>query len=125
MPPQRTDLVLTTDIPHGEGDVLVLDSLDVKALISNMSVLRLILTHGTGGRAVLGARSGVGASTRLTDGGDSGDDFAELELVENGGLSGSIQTHHENSHLLLGEIQEFCNPQTHLCGFVGSRRRLK
>ena len=28
--PQRTDLVLTTDIPHGEGDVLVLDSLDVE-----------------------------------------------------------------------------------------------
>jgi hypothetical protein len=30
MPPQRTDLVLTTDIPHGELDVLVLDSLDVE-----------------------------------------------------------------------------------------------
>lgn len=29
--PQRTDLVLTTDIPHGERDVLVLDSLDVEA----------------------------------------------------------------------------------------------
>ena len=28
--PQRTDLVLTTDIPHGELDVLVLDSLDVE-----------------------------------------------------------------------------------------------
>jgi len=31
MPPQRSDLVLTTDIPHGELDVLVLDSLDVEA----------------------------------------------------------------------------------------------
>lgn len=31
MPPQGTDLVLTTDIPHGELDVLVLDSLDVEA----------------------------------------------------------------------------------------------
>ena len=31
MPPQRTDLVLTTDIPHGELDVLVLDSLNVEA----------------------------------------------------------------------------------------------
>ena len=30
MPPQRTDLVLTTDIPHGELDVLVLDRLDVE-----------------------------------------------------------------------------------------------
>jgi hypothetical protein len=30
MPPQRADLVLTTDIPHSELDVLVLDSLDVE-----------------------------------------------------------------------------------------------
>lgn len=29
--PQGTDLVLTTDIPHGELDVLVLNSLDVEA----------------------------------------------------------------------------------------------
>lgn len=31
VPPQRTDLVLTTDIPDGELNVLVLDSLDVEA----------------------------------------------------------------------------------------------
>jgi hypothetical protein len=31
MSPERTDLVLSTDIPHGELDVLVLDSLDVEA----------------------------------------------------------------------------------------------
>lgn len=31
VPPQRTDLVLTTDIPHGELDVLVLNGLDVEA----------------------------------------------------------------------------------------------
>lgn len=31
MAPKGTDLVLTTDIPHGEGNVLVLDSLDVEA----------------------------------------------------------------------------------------------
>lgn len=30
MPPQRADLVLTADIPHGELDVLVLDSFDVE-----------------------------------------------------------------------------------------------
>lgn len=29
--PQRSDLVLSTHIPHGELDVLVLDSLDVEA----------------------------------------------------------------------------------------------
>jgi hypothetical protein len=31
MSPEGTDLVLTTDIPHGELNVLVLDSLDVEA----------------------------------------------------------------------------------------------
>lgn len=30
MPPERADLVLTTDIPHGELNVLVLDGLDVE-----------------------------------------------------------------------------------------------
>lgn len=33
VPPQRSDLVLSTDIPHGERDVLVLDRLDVEALM--------------------------------------------------------------------------------------------
>lgn len=66
MPPQGADLVLTTDIPDGELNVLVLDCLNVEA-----------------------------------NSGDGGDDFAELELVEDGGLSGSIKTDHQNSHLLL------------------------
>lgn len=37
VPPQRTDLVLTTDIPHGERDVLVLDRLDVETCIPEQS----------------------------------------------------------------------------------------
>jgi hypothetical protein len=36
-----------------------------------------------------------------TDCGDGCDDFAELQLVQNRGLSGSIQTNHQDSHLLL------------------------
>jgi len=66
MSPERTDLVLTTDIPHRKLDVLVLHRLDVEA-----------------------------------DGGDGCDNLAELQLVEDGGLSGGIKTNHENSHLLL------------------------
>lgn len=31
MAPERTDLILTTDIPHSERNVLVLDSLDIEA----------------------------------------------------------------------------------------------
>lgn len=30
MSPQRSDLVLSTDIPHGELDILVLNSLDIE-----------------------------------------------------------------------------------------------
>ena len=31
MPPELSDLILTTDIPHVEADILVLDSLDVES----------------------------------------------------------------------------------------------
>lgn len=31
MPPQRSDLVLPTNVPHGELDVLVFDSLNVES----------------------------------------------------------------------------------------------
>lgn len=57
VPPQWTDLILTTNIPDVEFDILVRDSLDVEA-----------------------------------DGGDSSDVLAQLELVEDGGLSGGIKT---------------------------------
>lgn len=85
MPPQRTNLVLTTDIPDVKLDILVGDSLDVEA-----------------------------------DGRNGGDVLAELELVENGGLAGGVETEHEQSHFLgsedlahhLGELG------THDCGFL-------
>lgn len=43
VPPQRTDLVLTTDIPHGELDVLVLYRLDVEAWSLAQVVSKLAL----------------------------------------------------------------------------------
>ena len=36
----------------------------------------------------------------LTNCGDGGDDFTELQLVEDGGLSGGVKTDHQDSHLL-------------------------
>ena len=39
----------------------------------------------------------------LTDCGDGSDDLAKLELVENGGFTGGIQTDHQDAHLLLAE----------------------
>lgn len=37
----------------------------------------------------------------LTDSRDRGDDFPELELVQDGGLTGGIETYHQNSHFFL------------------------
>lgn len=39
----------------------------------------------------------------LTNGGNCCDDLTELELVEDGGLTSSIKTNHQNSHLFLGK----------------------
>lgn len=40
---------------------------------------------------------------KVTNGGNGGDNLAELELVENGGLTSRIETHHEYTHLFLGK----------------------
>jgi len=81
--PERSNLVLTTNIPHGELNVLVFDSLNVEA-----------------------------------NGRDSGDNFTQLELVQDGGLSGSVETNHQNTHLLLSPqpIEEFRECETHVGG---------
>ena len=51
-----------------------------------------------------------------TDCGDGGDDFTELQLVENGGLSGGIETDHKNSHLLLSPetVEQTRECETHV-----------
>lgn len=61
--------------------------------------------------------TGDGGISR-TDGGDGGDDFTKLELVENSGLSGSVETDHQNSHLLLAEEvgEEFRKGHSHFGG---------
>ena len=85
MPPQRTNLVLTTDVPDIELDVLVGDGLDVEA-----------------------------------DGGDGGDVLAELELVEDGGLAGSVQAEHEEAHFLGSEdlAHDFGDLAAHGCDWA-------
>lgn len=43
-------------------------------------------------------RNGIGGG--LTDGRDGGNNFTELKLVQDGGLSGSVQTDHQDTHFL-------------------------
>jgi len=78
--PERADLVLPSDIPHSEGDVLVLDRLDIEA-----------------------------------DGRDCGNDFAKLELVQDGRLTSSVESNHQNTHLPLAQeaSKSFRKQETH------------
>lgn len=41
-----------------------------------------------------------GSGSGLTNRGNGGDDFTELELVQDGGLTGGVKTDHQNAHLL-------------------------
>mmetsp|Transcript_54123 Transcript_54123/g.113146 ORF Transcript_54123/g.113146 Transcript_54123/m.113146 type:complete len:212 (-) Transcript_54123:114-749(-) len=68
MTPQRSDFVLSADIPNSEIDILVFNGFNVEA-----------------------------------DSWDCGHNLAQLKLVQNRGLSCSIQPHHKDTHLLLGE----------------------
>lgn len=55
-----------------------------------------------------------------TDSGNGGDDFAELELVQNRGLSCSVKTDHQDSHLLLAPqpVKQLRECETHSCDWV-------
>ena len=79
--PEGAELILTSHIPHGELEVLVLDGLHVES-----------------------------------DGGDGGDALAELQLVQDGGLTGGIETDHKDADLLLAEegLEERTKGLTHL-----------
>lgn len=66
--PQLSDLILTSDVPHVEGDVLVGDLLNVESNCWNWCY-----------------------------------DLAELELVEDGGLTSGVKTNHKNTHLSVSE----------------------
>ena len=82
MPPQRADLVLASDVPDGEGDVLVLNGLDVETCAG--LALFMMNLHAM--------RAGTGLIH--TDGRDRGHDFTQLELIQDRGLTRGIQTHH-------------------------------
>lgn len=51
----------------------------------------------------------------LTNGRYCGDNLSKLELVQDGGLTSSIETNHQNSHFLLGKnpTKELCKTETH------------
>lgn len=60
---------------------------------------------------------------RHTNSRDGRDDFTELQLVEDSGLSGSVQTDHQDSHLLLPPqtVENLGERETHDCDFAARR----
>lgn len=66
----------------------------------------------------------VGEQVWRTDGRNGSNDFTQLQLVENGGLSCGVKTDHQNAHLLvLHEVGEHAKQlrysHTHFCGCCG------
>jgi hypothetical protein len=53
-----------------------------------------------------------------TNCGNGGDNFTKLQLVKNGGLSGGIETNHQDSHLLLAPqaVEQLGEGKTHIGG---------
>jgi hypothetical protein len=84
MSPKRPDLVLATDIPDGELDVLVVNSLDVEAYTDSLFSTFPMFEHE-------GYR-------QRTDCWNRGNNFAQLQLVQNCRFTGSIETDHQNAH---------------------------
>lgn len=77
VPPERSDLVLPTDIPHGELDVLVLDGLDVEAWHAGVSEFGLSVSPD-----------------ERTDSGNRRYDFTQLQLVQDSRFTGGVQADH-------------------------------
>ena len=88
----REYLVLTPDIPDGEADVLVFHSLHIETQprIVNSNHSHNTVKHENSSKL-----------ERLTNGWNRGDDLAKLELVQDGGLTSSVETNHEDTHLFL------------------------
>jgi hypothetical protein len=75
MPPEGANLVLTSDVPHSERNVLVFDGLNIETFERRKHLDQL-----------------KEAAALHTNCWDSRDDLAKFQLVQNGSLTSSIQT---------------------------------
>lgn len=113
MAPERTDLVLTSDVPHRKADVLVFNSFDVESYTHTKNGEKREEKKGKKGKGenkhglmyLKNIHKQIHPSKlhQRTDGWDCGHNFTELELVENGSLTSGIETNHEDAHLLLAK----------------------
>lgn len=71
MPPEGADFVLSSDVPHGEGNVLVLDGLDVETCVESELSTRICMIE----------------REKLTDRRDRRHNLTQLQLVQNSGFT--------------------------------------
>ena len=108
MPPQRSDLVLSANIPYGKLNVFVFDGLDIEACSDSISTW---LPQECTSRSY---------GTQRTDSGDGRDNFTELELVQNRSLSCCVKAYHQDSHLSPSPqfIKQLRKCKTHVEGLI-------
>lgn len=108
MTPQWSNLILTTDVPNCETYILVLHSFNVKALNTNERK-KYINIHTRNYLFSLSDTDNGKQILSSTDCWDGGNNFSQLQLVQNRRLSSSIKTHHKNPHLFLAkDFKEVC-----------------
>jgi hypothetical protein len=83
-------LVLASHIPHSEADVFVLNSFHVEACKR---------VEGGSARVHASSRRLVNNYPPLTNGGDGGHNLSQLELVQDGCLTSSIQSNLHKNHV--------------------------
>jgi hypothetical protein len=74
MPPERTDLILTSYIPYSERDVLILNGLDVESWAKS------------------GFETQRGTLPVLTDRRNGSDDLAKFQLIQDSCFTSGIKT---------------------------------
>lgn len=88
--PQRTDFVLTSDIPYGEANVLVFYSLNVETCMQQNGSISA--------RKYLAVRCLI---PQLTDSRNRRDDFTKFEFIQNGCFSGGVESNHQDTHFFV------------------------
>ena len=109
--PEGADLVLATHIPNSEADVLVPDRPRVTnshapqqphSLPARANSLNGLNVANGGNSGDLAHKSAAAAeASRIS--GEATYDFTELQIVQDGGLAGSVEPNHQNTHFLFSK----------------------
>ena len=77
---------MTSNIPDSEANVFILNSLHIKSCITQTTI------RSNTSPSINNLKNTDGV---LTNGWNGGDNFPQLELIQDGSLTGCIETHHQ------------------------------